>query len=97
VTRRRILQAAKVRTGLVQHRIQRWTLWHRRTAQAILAHALVAISTAAERDDYTNRPPGYHDDHQRIPAGLRRSPFSAPSTPTIDETRTNDHERRPQY
>jgi SRSO17 transposase len=43
-------QAAKGLTGLDQHQVQRWTSSHRWTALAMLAHAFLAVATAAERD-----------------------------------------------
>jgi hypothetical protein len=43
-------QAAKGLTGLDQHQLRRWTSWHRWTTLAMLAHAFLAVATAAERD-----------------------------------------------
>jgi SRSO17 transposase len=43
-------QAAKNLTGLDQHQVRRWTSWHRWTTLAMLAHAFLAVATAAERD-----------------------------------------------
>jgi SRSO17 transposase len=43
-------QAAKGLTGLDQHQVRRWTSWHRWTTPALLAHAFLAVATAAERD-----------------------------------------------
>ena len=43
-------QAAKGLTGLDQHQVRRWTSWHRWTTLAMLAHAFLAVATAAERD-----------------------------------------------
>ena len=51
-------QAAKGLTGLDQHQVRRWTSWHRWTTLAMLAHAFLAVATAAERD------------HAPAPAGL---------------------------
>ena len=42
-------QAAKGLTGLDQHQVRRWTSWHRWTTLAMLAHAFLAVATAAER------------------------------------------------
>jgi SRSO17 transposase len=42
-------QAAKTLTGLDQHQVRRWTSWHRWTTLAMLAHAFLAVATAAER------------------------------------------------
>jgi excisionase family DNA binding protein len=50
--RRRIeesFQAAKGLTGLDQHQVRRWTSWHRWTTLAMLAHAFLAVATAAQR------------------------------------------------
>jgi SRSO17 transposase len=43
-------QAAKGLTGLDQHQVRRWRSWHRWTTLAMLAHAFLAVTTAAERD-----------------------------------------------
>jgi SRSO17 transposase len=43
-------QAAKGLTGLDQHQVRRWTSWHRWTTLAMLAHAFLAVATAAERE-----------------------------------------------
>jgi Transposase DDE domain len=43
-------QAAKGLVGLDQHQVRRWTSWHRWTTLALLAHAFLAVATAAERD-----------------------------------------------
>jgi SRSO17 transposase len=51
-------QAAKGLTGLDQHQVRRWTSWHRWTTLAMLAHAFLAVATAAERG------------HAPAPAGL---------------------------
>jgi len=42
-------QAAKGLTGLDQHQVRRWNSWHRWTTLAMLAHAFLAVATAAER------------------------------------------------
>jgi SRSO17 transposase len=43
-------QAAKGLVGLDQHQVRRWRSWHRWTTLAMLAHAFLAVATAAERD-----------------------------------------------
>ena len=43
-------QAAKGLTGLDQRQVRRWVSWHRWTTLAMLAHAFLAVATAAERD-----------------------------------------------
>jgi SRSO17 transposase len=43
-------QTAKGLVGLDQHQVRRWTSWHRWTTLAMLAHAFLAVTTAAERD-----------------------------------------------
>jgi SRSO17 transposase len=50
-------QAAKTLTGIDQHQVRRWTSWHRWTTLAMLAHAFLAVATAAERD-HTPTPAG---------------------------------------
>jgi SRSO17 transposase len=45
-------QAAKGLTGLDQHQVRRWVSWHRWTTLAMLAHAFLAVATAAERDTH---------------------------------------------
>jgi SRSO17 transposase len=42
-------QSAKGLVGLDQHRVRRWTSWHRWTTLAMLAHAFLAGATAIER------------------------------------------------
>jgi SRSO17 transposase len=42
-------QAAKTLTGLDQHQVRCWKSWHRWTTLAMLAHAFLAVATAAER------------------------------------------------
>jgi SRSO17 transposase len=51
-------QAGKGLTGLDQHQVRRWTSWHRWTTLAMLAHAFLVVTTAAERG------------HAPTPAGL---------------------------
>jgi SRSO17 transposase len=51
-------QTAKGLTGLDQHQVRRWDSWHRWTTLAMLAHAFLAVATAAERQ------------HAPAPAGL---------------------------
>ncbi len=43
-------QAGKGLTGLDQHQVRRWTSWHRWTTLGMLAHAFLAVTTAAERE-----------------------------------------------
>lgn len=43
-------QTAKGLVGLDQHQVRRWRSWHRWTTLAMLAHAFLAVATAAERD-----------------------------------------------
>ncbi|MDT0263639.1 IS701 family transposase [Jatrophihabitans sp. DSM 44399] len=43
-------QAAKGLVGLDQHQVRRWTSWHRWSTLAMLAHALLAVATAIQRD-----------------------------------------------
>ena len=45
-------QAAKGLVGLDQHQVRRWTSWQRWTVLAMLAHAFLAVATAAERDHH---------------------------------------------
>jgi SRSO17 transposase len=42
-------QAATGLTGLDQHQVRRWVSWHRWTTLAMLAHAFLAVASAAER------------------------------------------------
>ena len=41
-------QAAKGLTGLDEHQVRRWDSWHRWTTLTMLAHAFLAVTTAAE-------------------------------------------------
>jgi SRSO17 transposase len=43
-------QTGKGLTGLDQHQVRRWNSWHRWTTLAMLAHAFLAVATAAQRD-----------------------------------------------
>lgn len=42
-------QSGKGLTALDEHQVRRWTSWHRWTILAMLAHAFLAVTTAAER------------------------------------------------
>jgi hypothetical protein len=42
-------QQGKQLAGLDQHQVRRWTSWHRWTVLAMLAHAFLAVTAAAER------------------------------------------------
>ncbi|MFD1660888.1 IS701 family transposase [Streptomyces caeni] len=44
-------QASKGLTGLDEHQVRRWTSWHRWVTLAMLAHAFLAVTAAAERRD----------------------------------------------
>jgi hypothetical protein len=48
-------QSGKGLAGLDEHQVRRWTPWRRWTLLAMLAHALMAVITAAERQ---HRPAG---------------------------------------
>jgi SRSO17 transposase len=50
-------QAGKGLTGLDEHRVRRWTSWHRWTILAMLAHAFLAVMAATARAE-TPPPPG---------------------------------------
>ena len=43
------LQAAKGEVGLDQHQVRRWRSWYRYTTLVMLAHALLAVIAAQER------------------------------------------------
>lgn len=53
-------QTAKGLTGLDQHQVRRWTSWHRWTTLAMLAHAFLAVTAAADREQ-TPTPTGLID------------------------------------
>ncbi|MEV7395460.1 IS701 family transposase [Streptomyces sp. NPDC091215] len=46
-----IFQASKGLAGLDEHQVRRWTSWHRWATLAMLAHAFLAVTAAAERRD----------------------------------------------
>jgi hypothetical protein len=48
------------RAGLDEHQVRRWTSWHRWVTLAMLAHAFLAVTAAAERRDHPM-------PHDRIP------------------------------
>ncbi|WP_165547444.1 hypothetical protein [Kribbella sindirgiensis] len=50
-------QAGKGLAGLDEHQVRRWTSWHRWTILAMLAHAFLAVMTAAARAE-TPSPQG---------------------------------------
>jgi SRSO17 transposase len=45
-------QSSKGLAGLDEHQVRRWTPWRRWTLLAMLAHALLAVLTAAEREQH---------------------------------------------
>lgn len=45
-------QAGKGLAGLDEHQVRRWTSWHRWVTLAMLAHAFLAVTAAAERRDH---------------------------------------------
>ena len=42
-------QTSKELTGLDEHQVRRWTSWHRWVTLAMLAHAFLVVTTAAQR------------------------------------------------
>ncbi|WP_455771950.1 hypothetical protein [Streptomyces lavendulae] len=44
-------QASKGLTGLDEHQVRRWTSWHWWVTLAMLAHAFLTVTAAAERRD----------------------------------------------
>ena len=49
-------QSSKGLTGLDQHQVRTWTSWHRWTILVMLAHAILAITTAEQRAHETTNP-----------------------------------------
>ena len=49
-------QSSKGPTGLDQHQVRTWTSWHRWTILVMLAHAILAITTAEQRARRTTNP-----------------------------------------
>ena len=49
-------QSGKGLAGLDEHQVRRWTPWRRWTLLAMLAHALLAVLTAAEREHHPADP-----------------------------------------
>jgi hypothetical protein len=47
-------QTGKELAALDEHQLRRWTSWHRWTILAMLAHAFLAVTAAAERVASTN-------------------------------------------
>lgn len=75
-------QASKGLTGLDEHQVRRWTSWHRWVTLAMLAHAFLTVTAAAERRD---RPA----PHGLIPLtgnGLRRTWCWATAATTTTST-----------
>jgi SRSO17 transposase len=74
-------QAPKGLVGLDQHQVRRWVSWQRPTVLAMLAHAFLAVATAAERDHHPDagRPDRGH--RRGGPAPRRRPPAPPPTHP----------------
>lgn len=51
-------QNAKGAVGLDQHQVRRWDSWHRYTTLVILAHAIVTVIAARERQRHPAGQPG---------------------------------------
>jgi SRSO17 transposase len=49
-------QTGKELAGLDEHQVRRWTSWHRWVTLAMLAHAFLAVTTAAQRCAGTDEP-----------------------------------------
>jgi hypothetical protein len=49
----RCFQASKSEVGLDQHQVRKWTSWYRYTTLVMLAHALLAVIAAQERQQPT--------------------------------------------
>lgn len=49
-------QTSKGLTGLDQHQVRTWTSWHRWSILVMLAHAFLAVQTAAQRDTEHSDP-----------------------------------------
>jgi SRSO17 transposase len=49
-------QTGKGLTGLDQHQVRTWTSWHRWSILVMLAHAFLAVQTAAQRDTENPNP-----------------------------------------
>jgi SRSO17 transposase len=74
-------QAAKSLTGIDQHQVRRWTSWHRWTTLAMLAHAFLAVATAAEHDHTPHAGRTHRTHRPRVPAPLRRAPAHPQTQP----------------
>jgi hypothetical protein len=46
-------QTGKGLAGLDEHQVRRWTSWHRWVTLAMLVHAFLVVTTAAQRADHT--------------------------------------------
>jgi hypothetical protein len=51
-------QNAKGAVGLDQHQLRRWDSWHRYTTLVMLAHAILTVIAAHERDRHPAAVPG---------------------------------------
>ncbi|GHG90370.1 hypothetical protein GCM10017674_18070 [Streptomyces gardneri] len=76
-------QAGKGLAGLDEHQVRRWTSWHRWVTLAMLAHAFLAVTAAAERRDHPPRRPDPLD-LQRDPTPVHHpdQPGPRPRAPT---------------
>ena len=90
-------QAAKGLAGLDQHQVRRWISWHRWTTLAMLAHAFLAVTTAAERDR-TPTPDGLIDltvnELRRLIDALILGPHRAPNRILAWSTWRRRHQAR---
>lgn len=74
-------QAGKGLTGLDQHQVRRWISWHRWTTLAMLAHAFLVVTDAADRD-HAGTPTGPSHSPSTSSAGSSTPSCSAQPTPS---------------
>jgi SRSO17 transposase len=53
----RCFQTAKTEVGLDQHQVRRWRSWYRYTTLVMLAHAILAVIAARERERHDRNTP----------------------------------------
>ena len=87
-------QAAKGLAALDQHQVRAWTSWHRWTILAMLAHAFLAVTAAAEHTTHavsatnapSRMPPAASSAGAHTWSGMSRSVSPIPSgrvNPTV--------------
>lgn len=102
-------QASKGLAGLDRHQVRRWTSWHRWVTLAMLAHAFLAVTTAAEHTTEKTTPGLYPltvNEFRRLFEALLLQPLHATTAVLAwslwrrrhqARARTSHHNKRQQH